>query len=80
MRWNIVVQMALTFVLDIEREDVTVQIFPGWTSADECVLVFKNVTDPILKIGNAILVRVPELDVVSTSRLSVAVYCRQLVL
>lgn len=42
--------------------------------------MFKNMTDPILEIGNAILVRVPELNIIGTSGLSVAVYCRKLVL
>lgn len=53
---NVVVQMALTFILDIESKDVAVKVFPGWTPTDQCVLVLKNVTDAILKIGNAILV------------------------
>lgn len=80
MRWDIVVQMTLPLILNIERKDMATQVFPSWTSADECVLVLKNMTDAILKIGNAILIRVPELDVVGASRLSVAVYCRKLVL
>ena len=41
--------------------------------------MFKYVTNAVLEIGNAVFVRIPELDIVGTSWLSVAVHGRQLV-
>lgn len=73
------IEMTLPFILNVEREDMAREILPGRTTIDAIVAMFEDVTDPILKVRDAVRVRVPELHVVITGTSSGAIYCRKVI-
>lgn len=64
MRGDVVVKVALAFVLDVESEDVVREVFPPRSALDQGVGVLQDVDDAVFEVGDAVGVRVPELDVV----------------
>ena len=80
MRGDIAVEMALAFVLDVEGEDVAREILPGRAAVNAAVAMLEDMTDAILKVRDAIRVRVPKLHVVVAGFALGAVHCREVVL
>lgn len=81
MGCDVAVQMTLTLVLDVEREDVAREVFPCRAAVNAAVAVFEDMADAILKIGDGIWVPIPELHiVVARSAAGAAVQCREMIL
>jgi hypothetical protein len=51
--------MPLSFVLNIERKDILVQILPLWCTFDQLIGVLQNMSDAGIKVSHAVGVGVP---------------------
>ena len=56
--------MTLTFILNVKGEDVTGQVLPRRAAADGGALMLEDVADAVLKVRDAVAVRVPEFHIV----------------
>lgn len=63
-RSDVVVEVALAFVLDVEGENVVREIFPFWSAFDQRVGMFQDMGDAIFEVRHAVGVRVPGCHVV----------------
>ena len=64
MRGDVVIEVALSFVLDVEGENVIREVFPFGRTLYEGVGVFQDVGNAIFEVGDAIWTRVPRCDIV----------------
>jgi hypothetical protein len=58
-RSDIPAQVALAFILDVEREDVLRQIFPLWRTINQLIRVFQDMSNAVVEVSNAVRVGVP---------------------
>jgi hypothetical protein len=56
MRGDIAIQMALTFVLNVEGEDVAGEVFPSRATCNTGIAVLEDMTDTVLKVRNTVFV------------------------
>jgi len=58
-RRHIPIQMALPFILDIERKDTLVQIFPLRRALNQLVRVLQHMRNAVVEVRHAVMVGVP---------------------
>jgi hypothetical protein len=63
-RSDVVVEVALAFVLDVEGEYIIREIFPFGSAFNQRVRVFQNMGDAIFEVRDAVGVGVPGCDIV----------------
>lgn len=68
MRSVVVVQVTLTFILDVEGEYVAGEILPLWAAVDAFVAMLENVPDAVLKVVYGARIGIPPFDVVVLDR------------
>jgi len=78
-RSNVVVQMALAFILDVEGENVIREIFPFGSAFDQRIGVLQDVSDTVVEIGDAGGIGVPRCYVVVAGFSVGAVECWEVV-
>jgi hypothetical protein len=66
-RSDVVAQMPLSFVLDVEGEDVVRKILPLWGTGQQCILVLENVRKAVLEVVDWRRILVEESHVILSS-------------
>lgn len=80
MRCDVVIEVALSFVLDVEGEDVAREVFPCRLTRDELVAMLENVLDAVLKVADCVGISIPPFHIVLLHGSQGTVHCGEMVL